>query len=114
MRYVSILAFVVVMFAIPNIVMSSQHERIVLKAIYTPAEGADPEHGQGAIERCDLPHREIRRFIWLVLVDAPSSPDEWQERLNRALDRKHGSFRVVLPSPEEEEMVRSGKIEFQR
>jgi len=89
---------------------------VLLKATYTPVEGADPEYGQGAIERNELQHREIERFVWLVLIDpdAPTDPISWQHRLNDAVDPKYGSFTVGPATEEEWERVRAGEITFQR
>src|SRR5438270_8598587 len=79
----------------------------------TAVPGTDAEYGQGAIERCDLRHREIERFVWLIAVDPPGDAAEWQKKLNAAVDPKHGAFAVGRASPEEEESVRSGKIVLQ-
>ena len=94
--------------------MTSEDETILLKAIYTPVEGTSIEYAQGAIEKNDLLHHWIKPSVWLVLVDVPASPEEWQQRLNNAVEPKHGAFRVVLPSADEKEQVRSGTIAFQR
>src|SRR5437762_2465041 len=65
-------------------------------------------------ERCDLRHREIERFVWLIAVDPPGDAAAWQKKLSAAVDPKHGAFAVGRASPEEEEAVRSGKIVLQR
>jgi hypothetical protein len=82
----------------------------LLKATYTPAPNSDPEYAQGAIERIDVPHREIARFVWIIAV--PETGD-WESRLNAAVDSKHGSFSVTLPSAEEERDVAEGRIVLQ-
>jgi hypothetical protein len=89
-------------------------EDIVLKAHYIAVEGTDPEYGQGAIERNELRHHPLPHRTWLIAVDAPATPAEWQARLNAAVDSKHGSFVVECASEEEEKAVRSGKITMQR
>jgi len=86
----------------------------LLKAIYIPEHGADPEYGQGAIERNELAHREIEPFVWLIDVPKPEDPAEWQCRLNAAVDPKHGSFRVVEATVDEKRRVESGEISLQR
>ena len=90
------------------------HDSVILKARYTQVPGTDAEYGQGAIERCDLRHREIERFVWLIAVDPPGDAAAWQTKLDAAVDPKHGAFAVGRASPEEEEAVRSGKIVLQR
>ena len=94
--------------------MPNDSNEVLLKACYTAVKGSDPEYGQGAIERNDLRHREIEHFVWLLLVDTPGDPDEWQKKLNASVDGPHGSFVVARASPEEEEQVRSGKVTLQR
>jgi hypothetical protein len=94
--------------------MPNDAHDVLLKARYTAVKDSDPEYAQGAIERNDLRHREIEHFVWLVLVDAPGDPVEWQKKLNASVDGPHGSFVVARASPEEEEQVRSGKIALQR
>src|SRR4051794_28333994 len=87
---------------------------ILLKAFYTPVKGADPEYGQSAIEKHDLPHREVARFVWLVRVPEPDDPRTWEDRLNADVDPKHGSFRVTAASEEEKRKVESGEITLQK
>jgi len=94
--------------------MPNDSKDVLLKARYNAVKDSDPEYGQGAIERNDLRHREIEHFVWLVLVDAPGDPVEWQKKLNASVDGPHGSFAVARASPDEEEQVRSGKITLQR
>src|SRR5947207_10228091 len=84
---------------------------IILKAIYTPVPNTDREYAQSAIERNELAHREIARNVWLIEVP---EPDDWQTRLNAAVDRKHGSFRVTDASDEEKKKVESGEITLQK
>ena len=88
-------------------------EDTLLKAFYTPVKGTDPEYGQVAIEKTDLPHREVKRFIWLILVPPPPDADHWQHKLNEAVEEKHGSFRVTRATAEEERLVADGTITFQ-
>ncbi len=87
---------------------------ILLKAHYTPVQGTDPEYGQGAIERNELPHREIARFVWLIGVPEPGDPNEWRQKLNDAVSATHGSFRVSAASEEEKRKVESGEITLQK
>lgn len=91
---------------------ASDHE--LLKALYTATPGSDPEYAQGAIERNELPHREITTFVWLIRVSAPASTSEWNRRLNEAVAPEHGSFRVVEATPEEKRQVESGEITLQQ
>jgi hypothetical protein len=86
----------------------------LLKALYTATPGSNPEYAQGAIERNELPHREITTFVWLIRVPDPGSPAEWERRLNDAVASEHGSFRVVEASPEEKRQVASGEITLQQ
>ena len=91
----------------------SSDEKVLLKAQYTQVEGTDAEYGQGAIERNDLPHREIVRFVWLIQVSSPADRHDWERKLNAAVDPKHGSFRVTHASAEEQRKVDSGEITLQ-
>src|SRR5712692_2360892 len=100
MRVLSLILIVVVC-AVPVIAS----EKALLKAFYTPVKGSDPEYGQVAIEKNELPHREIERFVWLIQVPAPADPPDWQRRLNAAVDSKHGSFRVTRATEDEERLV---------
>ena len=86
---------------------------IVLKARYTSMPNADPEYGQGAIERNDLAHREIAHFVWLIETE-DGTPEDWQTKLNASVDPKHGSFAVECATAEEEQAVRDGTIALQR
>jgi hypothetical protein len=95
-------------------VIVSSNDKVLLKAHYTQVAGSDPEYAQVAIEKNDLPHREIARFVWLIQVPAPGDPDEWERRLNASVDAKHGSFRVARASPEEQRLVDSGEVTMQQ
>lgn len=92
----------------------AESDKVLLKAIYTPVKDTDPEYGQVAIEKNELPHREIERFVWLIQVPAPGDPEHWRRELNAAVDRKHGSFRVTAASAEEQQKVESGEITLQQ
>ena len=92
----------------------AMHDNVILEARYTQVPNTDAEYAQGAIERCDVRHREIARFVWLIAVEPPGNPAEWQAKLNENVDPKHGRFRVQRATVEEEEAVRSGKIVLQR
>lgn len=87
---------------------------VLLRAQYTPMKGSDPEYGQVAVEKCDLRHAEITPHVWLIEVAAPGDAEEWQTRLNDAVDPEHGRFRVRRATPDEEALVRSGKVTLQR
>ena len=86
----------------------------LLKARYTPVAGTDPEYGQAAIEKNDLPHREIARFVWLIDVPPPADAADWQRRLNASVAARHGSFRLTEATEEEKRKVRSGEILLQK
>jgi len=90
------------------------NQTVLFRAIYTQVPDTDPEYGQGAIERNEVPHREIEHFVWLIQVTAPADRAEWQRNLNAAVDAKHGSFRVVEATPDDVESVASGKITLQK
>ena len=94
--------------------LAASSDTALLKAFYTQVEGTDPEYGQVAIEKNDLPHREIEHFVWLIQVPPPGDTAQWQRKLNAAVDPKHGSFRVTRATPEEERAVAEGKIVLQR
>ena len=87
---------------------------LLLKALYTQVPGSDPEYAQGAIERNELAHREIARFVWLIEVPEPGDRDEWRRRLNAAVDATHGAFEVVDASDEERRGVECGEITLQK
>jgi hypothetical protein len=89
-------------------------DKVLLKAIYTPVKGTDPEYGQVAIEKNELPHREIERFVWLIQVPMPGDSEHWRRALNAAVDRKYGSFSVTTASAEEQQKVESGEITLQQ
>lgn len=87
---------------------------VLLKGHYTQVKGSDPEYGQVAIEKNELPHREISHFVWLIQVPSPGDPAVWKRKLNDAVDRKHGSFHVTRATPEERRKVKSGEITLQK
>lgn len=105
-----LITFVVVGF----LSLNASAETIVRKALYFPVEGTDVEHGQGAIERNDLPHREVEPNVWFIRVPRPGSCEEWQRRLNASVDRRHGTFQVRELSRAEQERVDRGEIVFQQ
>ena len=94
--------------------LAASTDTALLKAFYSQVKGSDPEYGQVAIEKNELPHREIDRFVWLIQVAAPADPAMWQRKLNDAVDPKHGSFRVTDASEEEKRRVAEGKIVLQK
>lgn len=86
---------------------------MLLRATYTPVPGSDREYGQGAIERWELAHREIRPNVWLIRVPDEAGTDVWQKRLTDAA-RGHGTFGVAEASAEERRRVESGEITLQK
>ena len=86
----------------------------LLKVRYIPIEGTDPEHGQAVVERNQLRQNRLAQFEWLILVEAPGDPAEWQARLNAAADPRQGRFTVDDASPEVVAQARAGRIKFQR
>jgi hypothetical protein len=92
----------------------AMNDSVLLKARYTQVPGTDLEYAQGAVERCEVRHREVERFVWLIAVDPPGDVAEWQAKLNTNVSPKHGRFAVECASAEEVEAVRSGKIVLQR
>ena len=86
----------------------------ILKAQYIAVEGTDIEHGQGAIERNELPHFPLGPVLWLIRVPQPGDPAEWERKLDAAVGRELGSFQVQLPTAEELRRVEAGEIAFQQ
>ena len=86
----------------------------ILKARYVAVEETDIEHGQGAIERNELPHFPLEPAVWLIHVPAPGDPVEWQRRLNAAIEPALGTFEVEQPASEEVRRVEAGEIRFQQ
>lgn len=89
-------------------------ELCILKVRYRAAEGTDIEHGQGAIERNELPHHPLEPVVWLIRVPAPADPEEWRRKLNESVERSLGSFDVEQPSADELGRVERGEIRFQQ
>jgi hypothetical protein len=87
---------------------------VLLEARYTAVEGSDPEYAQCAIERNELPHREIERMVWIIQVPAPADVSEWKRRLNDAVDPRHGSFEVTPATDEERRKVECGEVTLQQ
>lgn len=85
----------------------------LMSAKFTPAAGADREHGQGAIERLELAHREVEQNRWLITTPDESVPG-WTSRLNAVLTEGTGRFEVSVASDEECEKVRTGEIKLQQ
>src|ERR1041385_3298933 len=94
----------------------AMHDNVILEARYTQVPNTDAEYAQGAIERCELRHREIARFVWLIAVEPPGNPAEWQGEPAKhgPTERRRGRCCVQRATVEEEEAVRSGKIVLQR
>jgi hypothetical protein len=92
----------------------AMHEDVLLKVRYTAVRGTDPEYAQGAIERNELRHRPLPNLEWLILVEGPADPAEWQAKLNATVDPKHGSFTVECASADEEKGVREGRVTMQK
>jgi len=93
---------------------TAAHDDVLLKARYIPVKGTDPEYGQEAIERNALRNHSLPHLEWLILVETPGHPAEWQARLNAAVDAKHGSFTVECASADEEKAVREGRIRMRK
>lgn len=89
-------------------------DHCILKAQYIAVEGTDIEHGQGAIERNELPHFPLGPVLWLIRVPQPGDPAEWERELDAAVGRELGSFKVQLPTAEELRRVQAGEIAFQQ
>jgi hypothetical protein len=87
---------------------------VLLEAHYAPVKGTDPEYAQGAIEKTEAAHRQISRFLWLIQVPDPGDAQQWQEKLNAAVDPKHGAFRVTAATEEEKGKVEWGEIALQK
>jgi hypothetical protein len=87
---------------------------VILRVCYSPVEGTDVEYGQGAIERNELAHAPLTDTTWLIRVDEPSDPREWEKRLNASVDAKHGAFAVEPASAEERARADRGEIRFQQ
>lgn len=89
-------------------------DHCILKARYIAMEGTDIEHGQGAIERNELPHFPLEPVCWLIRVPGPGDPAEWERKLNASIDRKLGTFQVEPPSAEDLRRVEAGEVAFQQ
>jgi hypothetical protein len=96
------------------LITTATSDTVLLKARYKPAAGTDIEYGQGAIERTEVYHHPVEPTVWLILVDSPGDPAEWQRNLNAVVDPQHGSFTVECATPEEEAAVREGRVAMQR
>ena len=86
---------------------------ILFRAQYTPVPDTDREHAQGAIERCDVAHREIAKNVWLIRVDDGDAA-QWEARLNENAGAKNGTFHVTPASEDERKKVESGEIVLQK
>jgi hypothetical protein len=107
-------AILVILIAMGEVMANADANVTLLKARYTAAPGSDPEYAQGAIERYELPHREIEHFVWLIQVPSPGDASQWAGRLNEVVESRHGSFRVEIASDEERCKVESGEITLQK
>lgn len=87
---------------------------LILKARYYPAAGSNVEHGQGAIERNELWHREIEYCVWLIRVEWPGNPREWEKKLTETVYDRNGTFTVEHATAEERRLVESGAIKLQK
>jgi len=94
--------------------MMADEDHCILKARYIAAEGTDLEHGQGAVERNELPHHPLEPVVWLIRVPRPADAAEWEKRLCAAVDPALGSFRVEQPTADELRRVEAGEIRFQQ
>ena len=94
--------------------MMASDDHCILKARYVAVEGTDIEHGQGAIERNELPHSPLEPVVWLIRVAQPGDAAEWEKRLSASVDPALGSFRVEQPTADEVRRVETGEIRFQK
>jgi len=114
-RYRLVAVGIGVLFLIPCIANADQSKHMtILKVHYSAADGADIEHGQGAIERNELEHSVLARVSWLIRVPAPADSAEWRRRLDASVDRSLGCFIVERPSEEDLRRVESGELVFQK
>ncbi len=111
MRIYTSIAIIAILFSSP---MIANEELCILKVRYLAVDGTDIEHGQGAIERNEVPHHPLEPVVWLIRVSAPGDPTEWQHRLNAAVDKSLGSFEIEQPTPEQVRRVETGEIRFQQ
>jgi len=105
------IGFVALLFSMSTM---ANEESCILKAQYIAVEGTDIEHGQGAIERNELPHIPLGPVLWLIRVPQPADPAEWERKLNATVGRELGSFKVELPTAEELRRIEAGEIAFQQ
>ncbi len=86
----------------------------ILEARFTPAPGANPEYAQGAIERCEARHREIREHVWVIADEQRRTPEEWAHCLNVNLEKGAGHFEVREADEELRGKVLRGEIPLQK
>ena len=106
--------FLAILAALISTTMMAADEHCILKARYLAVEGTDIEHGQGAIERNELPHYPLEPVVWLIRVPRPADAAGWQKRLSASVDPALGSFRVEQPTADELRRVETGEIRFQQ
>jgi hypothetical protein len=83
------------------------------QARYTPRPNTDVEYAQGAIERCELAHREIQPLLWLVGAEGVDARD-LADRLNAAVVPDVGTFQVEEATEEQCRQLEAGEIELQK
>ena len=103
---------IVILFGLMLIHAMNTHAGLY-QARYTPRPNADIEYAQGAIERCELAHREIEPLLWLVRADVTTA-HELAGRLNAAVVPEVGTFSVEEASEEQRRRIESGEIELQK
>ncbi len=86
----------------------------IFEARFTPAPHANPEYAQGAIERCEARHREIRENVWVIADEQQRSAEEWSRCLNDNLEKGAGHFEVREADEELRGRVLRGEIQLQK
>lgn len=89
-------------------------EPAVFEIRFIPTRGANLEYAQGAIERCEALHRPLSPVLWVVVDGDGGTAEEWERRLNDAVERGAGRFEVVDAGEELRRRVASGEIALQK
>ena len=86
----------------------------ILEARFTPSSNANPEYAQGAVERCEARHREIRENVWVIADEENRTAVYWSGCLNRNLEKGAGTFDVRDADEELRGRVLRGEIQLQK
>lgn len=89
-------------------------EPAVFEVRFTPTPGANLELAQGAIERCEAQHRPLSPVLWVVVDEDGATAQQWERRLNDAVERGAGRFEVIDAGEELRRRVASGEITLQK